>query len=397
MTASLDNSLDSEATDTLAGGLSGLFPAGWLAVDLTSGRGLFDPDTPPPIPMGTTRRVSDDLLRAAIAAKEHASEELVELYIGRSRIRSEISALQIDGNHVGALFFFGASGLSDHERIAAKAGRLALSSFILRSFIEFRSRRVTARRLLSRLLSGDWRDREEMLNEAHMLDFDLQTPMRLIMIDLPTGDSVDEGMHSFVQRSAQLVFGPVISCFLDNGLVLLLGDDKDKAPDRRVTFLSRIRTVLPDSAVLVMSDRLVDIADLPNARQTCVNTMEVARSMQIEGWISPVNMGDFPLLMASADLSRIQTFLDSVLPRALSGSSRKAQVARETIDVFLRVGRRYQEAADTLGIHVTTLRYRLDQLQDQHGIDFNDSDKCFEMDLAIRLSKIQNSYKTQEK
>ncbi len=392
MTASLDKTLESEATDALAGGLSSLFPSGWLAVDLTSGRGLFDRAAPPPLPNLSARRVSDDLIRAANNARDHVSEELIDLQIDGSKVRSEVSALQIDGNHVGALFFFRESPLSDHERIAAKAGKLALSSFILRSFIEFRSRRVTARRLLARLLSGDWRDREEMLDEAHILDFDLQAAMRLVMIDLPEDSGVDEGAHSFIQRTAQAVFGPTISCFLEDSFFLLLGDETNKATVGRAMFLSRVQSMLPDRVAMVMSDKVTDIHDLPNARQTCANTLEVARSMKLDGWISQINMGDFPLLMASADQAKIQAFLDNILPEVLRGKTRKAQVAQDTIDVFLRSGRRYQESADRLGIHVTTLRYRLEQLQQQHGMNFHDSDSCFELELAIRLVKLMNSY-----
>ncbi|MBY8976739.1 helix-turn-helix domain-containing protein [Rhodobacteraceae bacterium NNCM2] len=392
MTASLSKTLESEATDTLAEGLSSLFPAGWLAVDLTSGRGLFDPDAPPPVPLQSARRLPDDLIRAAIRAQDHPSEELTTLLIDGAQVRAEVSALQIDGNHVGALFFFRNAALSDHERIAAQAGRLALSSFILRSFIEFRSRRTTARRLLSRLLSGDWKDPGEIQDEAHALDFDLQTAMRLVMIRLPDATAVDEGEHSYIQRSAQAVFGSVISCFLEGDLILLLSDEKDRAPAQKATFLSRVRSVMPADVALVMSERVDDAEGLVAARQTCANTLAVARSMNKTGWIGAVNVGDFPVLMASADVSMIKGYLDNVLPEGLAGASRKAQVARETVEVFLQAGRRYQEAAETLGIHVTTLRYRIDQLRDQHGITFDDPDKCFEIDLALRLSKLKSSY-----
>lgn len=394
MTASLNKTLDSEATDALASGLSSLFPTGWLAVDLTSGRGLFDPAAPPPLALSPARRAPDDLVRAALDAKNHRSEAMVDLRIAGGTVRAEVSALQIDGSHVGALFFFHDVQLSDHERIAAQAGRLALSAFILRSFIEFRSRRVTARRLLSRLLSGDWRDRDEILDEAHILDFDLEAPMQLLVLRLPEVGSVDEGTHSFIQRSAQATFGSVISCFLEGDLILLLNDDRDEAHKHKMAFLSRIRTVVPQELQMVMSGRVASLEELPDARQVCVNTLEVARSMGLEGWISPVNMGEFPHLMASADLAKTTGFVERVIPQALRGQTRKAVIARETLAAFLRSGRRYQETADALEIHVTTLRYRLEQLSDHEEINFDDSDRCFELDLALRLMGLKNSYDT---
>ena len=396
MTSSLTKTLDTEAAGTLAVGLSSLFPAGWLAVDLTTGRGLFDPEVPPPVTLASARRVPEDLISAAIAARGLAGGTVMDLTVAGSTIRAEVSPLQIDGSHVGALFFFRTEPLSDHERIAAQAGRLALSSFILRGFIEFKSRRVTARRLLSRLFSGDWRDRDEMLDEAHRLDFDLQAPLRLVVLRIPDG-SIDDGTHSFILRSAQSVFGASVSCLLDGDLILLLDDRAGEAARQQGLFLSRVRSLLPEGTALVMSELAEAFEDLPKARETCSNTLEVAQSMQASGWVTPVKVGEFPALMASAEMAKVEAYLESVLPEVLNGTGRKAQVAAETIETFLKTGRRYQEAADALGIHVSTLRYRLEQLSDQHGLDFDDSDKCFELDLAIRLRNLRVSYDPQEK
>ena len=394
MTASLSMTLDSEAADSLASGLSSLFPAGWLAVDLTSGRGLFDPEAPPPFTLINARRVPEDLIAAAIGARDLPSGAVTDLKLDGSQIRAQISALQIDGAHVGALFFFRNAVLNDHERIAAQAGRLALSAFILRNFVEFKSRRVTARRLLSRLFSGDWRDRDEMLDEAHRLDFDLTAPLRLVVLRAPVAGELDDGAHSFILRSAQSVFGPAISCLLDGALILALSDPQDRAPTKQTLFLSRIRPFLPAETALVMSEAATAPEDLPRLRETCDNTLEVARSMGATGWVTPVSVGEFPTLMASAEMAKVQAYLGSVIPPALMGQGRKAQVALQTIDTFLRSGRRYQEAADQLGVHVSTLRYRLEQLSEQHGLDFNDPDKCFDLDLAIRLKKLKSSYET---
>ena len=394
MTSSLAMTLDSEAAGSLVTGLSSLFPAGWLAVDLTSGRGLFDPEVPPPIPLVTARRVPEELIAAALASRVQPGGTAIELTVAGATFSAEVSALQIDGSHVGALFFFRDSSLSDHERIAAQAGRLALSAFILRNFVEFKSRRVTARRLLSRLLSGEWRDLEEIQDEADRLDFDLHSPCRLLVLRVPSGTEVDDSTHSFILRSAQAAFGPAISCLLDGALILLLSDHEGRAPEQQDQFLSRIRPFLPQATLLVLSDLLVEVDQLSKARETCANTLDVAQSMKASGWVTPVTVGEFPTLMASADRDKVQAFLDSVLPDVLGKEGRKAQVAAKTIEVFLQTGRRYQETADQLGIHVSTLRYRLEQLGDQYGLDFNDSDRCFDLELALRLVKIKNSYES---
>ena len=41
-----------------------------------------------------------------------------------------------------------------------------------------------------------------------------------------------------------------------------------------------------------------------------------------------------------------------------------------------------------LGIHVSTLRYRLERLQEQFGIDFERPDALFGLSLALRLREL---------
>ncbi len=394
MTTSLTNSLDYEAAGSLASNLSKLFPSGWLAVDLTSGRGLFDPDTPPPVPLVSMRRIPSDLISAALKFRDYPSGTQVDLNVDGTRVRGQVSPLRIDGNHVGALFFFRDAPLSDNERIAAQAGRVALSSFILRGFVEFRSRRVTARRLLSKVLSGEWKDRDELLDEAHQLDFDLGAPSRMLVIRPPAGAQLDDGSHSFILRNAQSTFGSAISCFVDGSLVMLLGYGNTFDQQQRDRFLTRIRPFLPQETVLVLSDVAEDINMLPKVHETCSITLDFARSAKASGWVTPLNLGEFPSLAASMDAGKMQGFVERVLPENLMTKSRKAAVAVETLEMFLRHGRRYQEAADHLGIHVSTLRYRLEQLSDQYEMNFDDPDQCFELELAIRLRKLENSYDT---
>ena len=394
MSSSLATTLDTEAAGSLATGLSNLFPAGWLAVDLTSGRGLFDPEVPPPVPLVSARRLPEGLITAALASRDRPSGAAMRISVADTTTDAEVSALQIDGSHVGALFLFRESIPSDHERIAAHAGHLALSAFILRNFVEFKSRRVTARRLLSRLLSGEGWDREEVQDESDQLDFDLRSPCRFLVLRLPSASEIDDGTHSFILRSAQAAFGPAISCLLDGALILLLSDQEGQAPRQQNQFLARIKPFLPPKALLVLSDLVIETDQLPKVYETCSNTLDIAQSMDASGWVTPVKVGEFPTLMASADRPKVQVFLDSVLPNTFASQDRKAKVALRTIEVFLKTGRRYQETADKLGIHVSTLRYRLEQLGDQHDLDFTDSDRCFELELAIRLAKIKNSYES---
>ena len=60
-----------------------------------------------------------------------------------------------------------------------------------------------------------------------------------------------------------------------------------------------------------------------------------------------------------------------------------------TLEAFLRDGRRYQACANRLGIHVSTLRYRLDRLRALFDIELEQPDSVFGLTLALRLRELE--------
>jgi DNA-binding PucR family transcriptional regulator len=59
-----------------------------------------------------------------------------------------------------------------------------------------------------------------------------------------------------------------------------------------------------------------------------------------------------------------------------------------TLTAFLDQGCRSQPCADALGIHVTTLRYRLDRLKDLFDLTTETPDKRFALQLALQFQQI---------
>ena len=57
----------------------------------------------------------------------------------------------------------------------------------------------------------------------------------------------------------------------------------------------------------------------------------------------------------------------------------------ETLSAYLEEGCRSQACADRLGLHVTTLRYRLSRIQELFGIDVETAERRFSVELALRL------------
>ena len=172
----------------------------------------------------------------------------------------------------------------------------------------------------------------------------------------------------------------------------MLADDGRDTKSQQSQFLARTRVLLPGQTTLVISEPQSRFETLAKAYQTCLNTLDVGQALGAQGWLTPVNIGEFSSLMAATDARQLSAFVDGALPEQLRGHSRKAVSAIQTIEAFLQAGRRHGEASEQLGIHVSTLRYRLDQLSETYGLNFSDSERCFELQLAIRLMKLRISY-----
>ena len=393
LTSALAMTLDASVAEDVYGELTRLFPTGWFAIDLTTGRGIAD-STASSFVHSVVNQPPRQVFDIALKAADDASGRIVQLAAGEETRKVLVQGLTIDGSRVGALFLLEAENLSEHEKIAAEAGRLALSTLILRDYMLFKSGRVTARRLITRLAEGGVQSGDEILKEAQILGFDLLKPSRLVLIGLGEGQ-FEDGPQSFILRTAQSVFGPAISAMLDGHIVILLNDSEALASERaRTDFLKRIRPVLPAGATLTQSARITGPAMAAGALETCRRRLQVGSAMNASGWISEREIGAFSLLMSSLSGPEAERFLASKIGRIADGGSPKGRVAIETLSTFLETGRRLQDTARLLNIHVSTLRYRLARLAEAHDLDLMDSEACFELELALRLQKLRTSYET---
>ena len=392
LTSALTTTLDPDHASDLYGGLSRLFTTGWFAIDLTTGQMLFDRAGASPLLQKMCDRLPESVVRTAMKADAARGDQTVRLLVEDETLSALMRPLVIDGTRVGALFLLNVETLAASEQVAADAGRLALSSLILRNYMAFKTREHASRRLIGQLCQGDLRDLGELREEARLLGFDLDRPMYLIGLRSLGEDPLEEDSHSFVQRSAQTLFGQVLS-YKDGHEVYLLVLDDDTIRDGKLRdrFLQRIRPIMPET-VAVMSDRIDRLQEVAPAREACRWNLQVAEAMGARDWVNRRTVGSFPSLMASVSHRVADQFLSDTIARVAENGSGKGDTVLETLEAYLATGRRPQETADLLGIHVSTLRYRLGRIAEKSGIDLNDPDECFELELALRIHKFRISY-----
>lgn len=94
----------------------------------------------------------------------------------------------------------------------------------------------------------------------------------------------------------------------------------------------------------------------------------------------------FPrVLMGDADARR--TFLDRMLGRLDEG--KRGQHLLDTALALTQEGFHLQRSADRLGVHISTLRYRLERLSEHTALDLESVEGRFQLQMAARLYQME--------
>jgi purine catabolism regulator len=93
------------------------------------------------------------------------------------------------------------------------------------------------------------------------------------------------------------------------------------------------------------------------------------------------DLGSLELLLSLPDAS-LEAFVDRVLGPAASNGW-----LVESLTALLEAGCRWTEAAEPLGVHRHTLRYRMDRLREQTGRHPDDPSQRMELWLAVKAKQ----------
>jgi hypothetical protein len=164
------------------------------------------------------------------------------------------------------------------------------------------------------------------------------------------------------------------------GLLAPRGDD-----------LGPLRDALWSTVARLSSRRKIDIAV---GVSTLVSDLQSAREAYHEaeralGWARPapallvlplVSVVDYLVASADETARRIPSPAD-----ALSGTDIDITLTRETLQAYWEVGLNVRRAAEHLGIHANTVRYRLRRVEESTGLELGDSGTLLELLLTLRL------------
>jgi DNA-binding PucR family transcriptional regulator len=278
------------------------------------------------------------------------------------------------------------------------SAKFALSVQMMRSFVRFRFETRSLTELFLEVVERRWRDEADIVNRARRLGLDLTVPQRLIVVDYADaakhgGGGLADPHHTLVRLLDQAgVAGTVIA--VEGDLVcLVVGDNRESI---RLTKLPNTiaaefgRHFGREPAVLV-SEICALLADYPTAWERCRRMIRIGRSFGRTGVFAGQDFGPLPMLVAAADVPDVRNFVDKSVGALIAHDREHHTPYLDTLFAYLREGCRSQACADAMGLHVTTLRYRLSRMEELFGIKLDTPEQRFAAELAIRLSGIIDS------
>jgi DNA-binding PucR family transcriptional regulator len=409
-TALLQEVLSGGSTSALAAMLADLLPEPVLVVDF-AGNTLVASRSPVPLHFDDAawQRAVDAGLGSQIVAIARDSvaagrsdPQTLRLEDGARRLQpvARIEPLSVDGQAVGALVIFPISQASgDLERLLLDSVKFALSVQMMRSVIRFRFETRTLTELFFEIVERRWRDADDVIQRGRRLGLALGAPARMVVVDFPDMPSLPADItvdsHHAVTRLARQQNVPASVVAVGSGLVCLFPGNEEGDLDRVSRLARRMVETLRHSfnrePIVVLGGVCDGLDAYPKEWERCWRMIRIARAFGRTGTLSASDFGPMPMLIGAAESADVRSFVEGSIGIVVAHDRKHDTPYLETLAAYLREGCRAQACADAMGLHVTTLRYRLARIQDLFGIDPETPDRRFAIELAIRLHGVIES------
>lgn len=340
--------------------------------------------------------LSVQITKAAQESLRSALRNTVNLFLDDGQrqftLRAQIEPLMVDHELVGALVLFPvAAPVNELDLLMLESAKFALSVQMMRSFIRFRFETRTQTELLFEVLEGRWRDADDIQQRAQRLGISFSTPQQMIIIDYGAKAREAKNLHHNVARILQRAGMQATVIIVDNGLVCLVPAQGERLSKIKRQIADDLAHYLGAEPILLASGVCRVLADYPAAWERCCRLIDIAHSLGRSGPISDQDFGPIPIFVAAVGGEDIRTFVNESVGAMLEHDRKHQTPYLETLTAYLRENCRSQACADAMGVHVTTLRYRLARIQELFDIDFETPERRFATELAIYLQRVLDS------
>jgi DNA-binding PucR family transcriptional regulator len=402
----LDQVLTDGSVEAVAAKVMSLLPNPLVIADLTTRCVLADRSPFPDLADdpawcaavdGDGRHQFLDLAQRALPGGRFDAHD-IDVTVGerRQRVTAIVCPLTVDGERVGALVVFSdTSGFHDLDHFLLDSARFGLSVLMMRSYVAHLAAARGIEDLFADLLDGKSEAETEIVERARRLGIEIDQPARLLVFSLIRDDwvagaaatdlcrSIEERAQRFERRATVVRRGGSI-------IVRLPAGKKRRSNGEAIIhdLSAAVRAALGEMPIVVEIDPCQTPADYAAAWRECGRIRDLARRFGRSGVVRAQDFGPFSVLMSAVDVAEMHAFVHRLIGAIAHHDTAHGTAYLETLATFLDHGCRSQPCADALGLHVTTLRYRLARLKDLFAVETDTPDKRFALQLALQFYRI---------
>jgi DNA-binding PucR family transcriptional regulator len=303
---------------------------------------------------------------------------------GPVRIKDRlITLVRPHGEILGVLALVDARDEADEHTVLAlehAAASLAPELAHLRNLAEAELR--LHRGLVDDLLAGT--DEASAYARSEAVGHDLHRSHYIVVVQWPNRTADD----SFAQTVGRAASGVGMRSLLTrrSDHVVLVADDR---PHARALYEALARETGTRSGTIGVSAPCDSLDDIPHHYEEAQRAMEVRRhSRERYGTTFFDELGLYRILGPGNDYRELETFVQEWLGQLIDYDSRHHTAMVETLSRYFDCGGNYDETAESLAIHRSTLRYRLQRIRDISGNDLANVEDRLNLQVATRVWKI---------
>ena len=303
---------------------------------------------------------------------------------GPVRIKDRlITLVRPHGEILGVLALVDARDEADEHTVLAlehAAASLAPELAHLRNLAEVELR--LHRELVDDLLAGT--DEASAYARSEAVGHDLHRSHYVVVVQW-SNRTADDSFAQTVGRAASAVgMRSLLTRRSDH--VVLVADDR---PHARALYEALARETGTRSGTIGVSAPCDSLDDIPHRYQEAQRALEVRRySRERYGTTFFDELGLYRILGPGNDYRELETFVHEWLGQLIDYDSRHHAAMVETLSRYFDCGGNYDETAESLAIHRSTLRYRLRRIRDISGNDLANVEDRLNLQVATRVWKI---------
>jgi sugar diacid utilization regulator len=280
---------------------------------------------------------------------------------------------------IGVLALVDPGRRADHaDLVALEHGATVLSMELARlrgiADTELRLRRDLVHDLL------DGTDDASALSRAEALDYDLRRPHRVVIVEGRGRARAHDALLGAVRRAMRKTRQAGLVETWSGDVAIVTAGQADWEQLRRA-----IVADLGGQCHIGVGGTCARPSELPRSLREAGLALRLQKTLLPgSGACEYPRLGIFRMLAAIPDLTDVEEFVREWLGSLLDYDvRRKAELVR-TLTQYLEHGGNYDATAAELSVHKSTLKYRLQRIRELTGVELNDPDVHFNLQLATR-------------